>query len=122
MLYDQEFTDFSENSATLSREDKFALQLANNCTRLVDDHLEIPLPWNSSTQILPNNYVVTRKRLDFLQRRLLQDKQYKAGICKYIDKGYLDLVKSEQSDANKVWYMPHHGVFYPKKPNKLRIN
>ena len=47
MLYDQEFTDSSENSATLSREDKFALQLANNCTKLVDNHFEVPLPWNS---------------------------------------------------------------------------
>ena len=125
MLYDQEFTDSSENSATLSREDKFALQLANNCTRSVDDRFEVPLPWNSSTQILPNNYVVARKRLDFLQRRLLQDEQfceqYKAGMCKFIDKGYLELVTPEQSGANKVWYMPHHGVFHPKKPNKLRI-
>ena len=125
ILYDQEFTDSSENSATLSREDTFALQRANNCTRLVDDHFEVALPWNSSTQILPNNYVVARKRPDFLQRRLLQDEQfceqYKAGRCKYIDKGYLELVTSEQSGANRVWYMPHHGVFHPKKPNQLRI-
>ena len=124
MLYDQKFTDFSENSATLSCEDKFALQLANNCTRLVDNHFEVALPWNSSTQILPNNYVVARKRLDFLQRRLLQDEQfceqYKAGMCKYIDKGYLELVTSEQSGANRVWYMPYHRVFHLKKPNKLR--
>ena len=125
MWYDQEFTDSSENSATLSREDMFALQLANNCTRLVDKHFEVPLPWNSSTQILPNNYVLARKRVDFLQRRLLQDEQfceqYKAGMCKYIDKGYLELVTSESSGAIMVWYMPHHGVFHMKKPNKLRI-
>ena len=91
----------------------------------MDDHFEVPSPWNSSTQILPTNYVVARKRLDFLQRRLLQDEQFceqcKAGMCKYIDKGYLKLVTSEQAGANKVWYMPHHGVFHPKKPNKLRV-
>ena len=125
MLYDQEFTDSSESSATMSRGDKFALQLANNCTRLINDHFEVPLPWNSSTQILQNNYVVARKRLDFLQRRLLQDEQFceqcKAGMCKYIDKAYLELVTSEQSGDNNVWNMPHHGVFHPKKPNKLRI-
>ena len=32
-------------------------------------------------------------------------------MCKYIDKGYLELVTSEISGANKFWYMPHHGVF-----------
>ena len=69
--------------------------------------------------------MVAIKHLNFLPRRLLQDEQfceqYKAGMCKYIDKGHLELVTEEQYGANKVWYMPHHEVFHPKKPNKLRI-
>ena len=60
ILNGQEFTASSENSATLSRED--------NCTRFVDDHFEVHLPWNSSTQILPNNYVVAIKAPGFLTK------------------------------------------------------
>ena len=38
MLYDQEFADSSGSSATPSSEDKFTLQLVNDCTRFVSDH------------------------------------------------------------------------------------
>ena len=42
-------------------------------------------------------------------------------MCKYVNKCYLGLRTPAQSSANKVWYLLHHCVFHPKKPNKLRI-
>ena len=29
--------------------------------------------------------------------------------------------KSSLSDKGKVWYIPHHGIYHPKKPNKIRV-
>ena len=36
-----------------------------------------------------------------------------------IKKGYAE--KVERVEEN-VWYIPHHGVYHPKKPNKIRVN
>ena len=37
-------------------------------------------------------------------------------------KGYAEVVPSEQlvTESGKVWYIPHHGVYHPRK-KKLRV-
>ena len=40
----------------------------------------------------------------------------------YIDKGYAKKVSLDQlNNTNVNWYLPHHPVFHPKKPDKVRI-
>jgi hypothetical protein len=37
-------------------------------------------------------------------------------------RGYAELVPEDESNVgNKVWYIPHHGVYHPQKPDKLRV-
>lgn len=36
-----------------------------------------------------------------------------------IDKGYAEAAPQEEDD--KTWYIPHHGVVHPNKPNKVRV-
>ena len=43
-----------------------------------------------------------------------------------IENGFVERVKqgvSSLSDTEQpnVWYIPHHGVYYPKKPPKIRV-
>ncbi len=40
-----------------------------------------------------------------------------------IRKGYAEKVPPLKDEANeqKVWYIPHHGVYHPKKPTKIRV-
>jgi len=40
-----------------------------------------------------------------------------------IDMGYAEKVPEEsvEADPGKVWYIPHHGVYHPKKPKKIRV-
>ena len=40
-----------------------------------------------------------------------------------IDKGHAEAVPQDQAEPikGKVWYIPHHGVYHPKKPDKLRV-
>ena len=42
---------------------------------------------------------------------------------KIIAKGYAEEVPREEVSINNghVWYIPHHGVYYPKKPRKIRV-
>ena len=39
-----------------------------------------------------------------------------------INKGYTEKVPAEEVSLknNYVWYIPHHGVYHPKKPEKIR--
>lgn len=38
-----------------------------------------------------------------------------------LGKGYAEPVQEEDEDAEIIWYLPHHCVFNPNKPDKLRI-
>ncbi|XP_070569421.1 uncharacterized protein [Ptychodera flava] len=40
-----------------------------------------------------------------------------------IEKGYAIQVPNDELDRDdgKVWYIPHHGVYHPKKPEKIRV-
>ena len=39
-----------------------------------------------------------------------------------IEKGYAEKAPHERhNDDGKLWYIPHHGVYHPQKPNKIRV-
>lgn len=40
-----------------------------------------------------------------------------------INKGYAERVPQDAIavENGKTWYIPHHGVYHPKKPGKIRI-
>ena len=42
---------------------------------------------------------------------------------KIIEKGYAKTVPISQLNRNdrKVWYLPHHGIYHSKKPDKIRV-
>ena len=42
----------------------------------------------------------------------------------YINDGYAQLVPEsgvEGEEVGRIWYLPHHRVINPRKPNKLRV-
>ena len=48
---------------------------------------------------------------------------YVAFINEIINKGYAEKVPQKilKTDPGKAWYIPHHGVYHPKKPDKIRV-
>ena len=58
---------------------------------------------------------------------MLQNQQYRsdyvAFITDMIDKGYAEKVPQESLKIipDKIWYIPHHGVYHPKKPKKIQV-
>ena len=50
-------------------------------------------------------------------------KDYTAFMEANIAKGYAEKVpkESRSSENEKVWYIPHHGIYHSKKPGKIRV-
>ena len=40
-----------------------------------------------------------------------------------IGKGYAERVPEHElsNESNAAWYIPHHGIYHPQKPDKLRV-
>ena len=47
-------------------------------------------------------------------------KDYTAFMTEIIDRGDAEKVKNTAS-KDVTWYIPHHGVYHSKKPDKLRV-
>ena len=76
---------------------------------------------------LPINNFSALVQLKSLERRLEKTPELKASYAQTIkddfDKGYI--IQVEQLDCFRVdnpreWYLPHHPVFHPHKPGKVR--
>lgn len=55
---------------------------------------------------------------------MLRDVQYRSDYTKFVNtviaKGYAEKVpnNSDTVRPGKVWYLPHHGIYHPKKQDK----
>ena len=71
---------------------------------------------------LPNNRQQAVKRVPWQRKEYWND--YKAFINEIITKGYTEKVPQEileKTYPGKAWYIPHHDVYHPKKPDKIRV-
>ena len=134
--------DFLEHKAKwkhgLSKENRKFIQIAERgIQHREDDHYELLLPLKNETIEFPNNKTAALRRLGQLKRRFVgrNGQQYYEHnvefMKKLIENGYAESVP-EISEADQTshcqgrkkhnnWYIPHHGVYHPKKPNKIRV-
>ena len=91
----------------------------------VDGHYQLPIPWKNRDSPLPNNFQLAKSRLDSLRKKLKRDnltEHYDQEITKLLANGYAEKVpENEISNAQRVWYLPHHSVITEKKPDKVRV-
>ena len=131
-IYEAEFTGqqvryssiIAEPLGEMSHDDQQFLKQMNQETIKVDVHYVVPLPLKSKDDNLPNNRVLTLKRLNCFHRRFLKDNHfseiYKTFIADMIAKGYAR--KADNSGkSGRIWYIPHHGVVHPAKPGKVCV-
>ena len=90
----------------------------------VGNHYETPLPLRNPEMTPPNNKVMAGKRAHYLKSKFQKDEQYfspyKNLMNEIIEKGYARVSDRTPVDG-KLWYLPHHGVYHPAKPNKIRV-
>ena len=126
--------DFNEHDATvadsitssvdeISIEDKKFLDIVEKNTSKKDYHYVVPLPFRDGRLVMPNNRVEAFRRLMFLKQIFLKDQKffddYKTFMDNLLVKGYLK--QSEVVLSGKTLYIPHHDVYHPSKPGKVRV-
>ena len=129
IMYDEEVKDSSTmDEKGMSRDDHVWMdRVTASCSRLESGHYQIALPFRDDNPHLPNNRLMAERRLAGLKRKLATDgkfhQDYTASMTDMIEKGYAEPVPEEErkSDDGKTWYIPHHGVRHPQKPEKLRV-
>ena len=121
--HDATVADSITNSVDeISIKDKKFLDIVEKNSSKKDNHYVVPLPFKNDRLVMPNNRGEAFKRLMFLKRRFLKDQNFFDDYKKFIDnllKGYAK--QSEVVLSGKTWYIPHHGVYHPYMPDKLRV-
>ena len=112
----------------MSVEDKRAMCILESSAKLCNGNYELRLPWNNFPPVLANNRPAAEHRLALLKKRFIRDPnlltKYRESMDNLFDKGYATEVPEESlkvRDGKSLWYLPHHPVFNPNKPGKLRI-
>ncbi|XP_057302738.1 uncharacterized protein LOC130636904 [Hydractinia symbiolongicarpus] len=108
----------------LSLQDRKFLKLMDENVKLVDGHYQLPLPFNDPMCVFPTNKSEAIKRANSLKRKLQQNQRMHDDYCTFmktiLDKGYAQR-GDRACEKGRTWYLPHHGVYHPRKPNKIRV-
>ena len=123
-LIERDFTCSDE--ITVSQDDHKFLKILSDGIKLNSEgHYEMPLPFRDGNPQLPYNRHVALRRLHGLKRKFLANtehfKLYQDFVSEMLNKGDAEQVPREEIDAKAVWYIPHHGVYNPTKPGKIRV-
>ncbi|KAK0131196.1 hypothetical protein N1851_034101 [Merluccius polli] len=118
--YNHDFNEIVDDKE-MSVEDKRFVTIAEQSIKLQDGHYSIDLPFRNNSPVMPNNYQVAEQRLIGLKKKFNRSEQFRTEYTEFLEdvisKGYAEVVPQAevQRSDGKVWYIPHHGVFHPKK-------
>ncbi|XP_071944378.1 uncharacterized protein [Antedon mediterranea] len=88
-------------------------------------HYETALPFKDRKQIMPNNRAMADQRLLSLKRKMERNQKFKEDYIAFMEKqirqGHAEKVVKDNINYGRTWYIPHHGVYNPNKPNKIRV-
>ena len=85
------------------------------------------LPWRSAQPSLPNNRTLAEHRLKLFKKRFCKEpelfQRYSSVIDEHLQKGYCEKVPDESLNRSDgmVWYLTHHPVFHPNKPDNTTM-
>ena len=133
--YDQPLDEFLEQFWKIEAEgtqsesessnptDKEALDILKKTITYNGERYAIGFPWRKPLRI-ENNYCAALSQLKSLHKRLSNDIQlkelYEQTLTTDLQKFYVKPVEMQQPEPEKIWYLPHHPVFNPNKPGKVR--
>ena len=123
-MYDVDFHERKGDDKVSVEDKRFINMMKDNIERR-DGHFELPLPFKKDLK-LPNNRDQALKRLEQLKRKMQRNDQFHTDYIDFmnslIEHKYAERVPADelQLDNGRVWYIPHHGVYHPKKL-KIRI-
>ena len=121
---ESDFADTRPGEKNISQEDIQFLQVLKGRIRQNEcGHLEMPLPFKARPH-LPDNKRLALVRLKHLKRKLDRDPKFKNDYVKFMEGVFKDgdaEKADKQPESGSVWYIPHQGVYHPRKPEKIRV-
>ena len=123
-ILESDFKDTKGDNKTVSQENiMFLDKLKDSIKKNAQGHYEMPLSFKKRPS-LPDNKRLAEIRLSHLRRKFSRDEKYKGDYTKYIKdiikRGDVEEVPADGAQGER-WYIPHHGVYHPQKPDKLRV-
>ena len=121
---------FSDMPEKVSQDDIHVIKHWDANTKTVDGHYEIPVPWSDSTFIPPETRCMAKMPHDALCVRLNAKPEINVMCNKQpdnktmdtmISSGYAEEVPHADPPSDSSWYLPHHHVYSPAKPAKVRV-
>ena len=108
----------------LSVNDKRALSVWQETIRHHEGHYELAIPCKQRPVDLPVNIDIAKQRLSCLRMRFMGQPElhavYRDGMESLL-RDYAEEVPADEIDSRPAWYLPHHPVRNPNKPEKTRI-
>ena len=106
---------------TTTRDGRKTMGLFELSCKKLDGRYKIGLLWKEGPAKLPNNYPLAKQHLESLERSLSKNPDKAAGYNSAIreyetNKWTQRLTESEiKNTKSPVYYLPHHGIYRPKK-------
>ena len=139
-----------DNTTSLSQEDRRFLEIMETkIHKNQRGNWEMPLPFPSSNIAMPNNRSLAVNRLNSLLRTFKKKPKIKEDYLQFMgnvfNRGHAVPVPQEEMSApsshpemnerglpdqeqttktrneGRIWYLPHFGVYHPKKPDQIRV-
>ncbi len=126
-MFELDFNEQHHGKSQYSQEDKRFIEKMESETNYVDGHYEMPLPFHKEDVYMPMNKAQAILRVNWLKKKLSRNSKLHQGYVKFmnniLEKKYARKVPDDhpEPEPGKVWYLPHHGVYHPKKIYKLRV-
>ena len=108
----------------ISYEHKRFLKILQKEILKVGKHHQLPSLLRNKNMNLPNNWNMVEKMLMHLERQFQKDFKFCEDYNKFMEeitsRGYAREAETNPSDG-RTWYLPHHGVYHPRKPSRLKV-
>ena len=122
-------TDVSTNQLSKHhlafKEDNKFLTIMNSEGNIVEGHYELPLPFRNHEVRMPNNKTQAVHRAASIKRKFMRNKQFYNDYTKFmnnlLEKGYAEVSDADPVENGNTWFIPHHGIYHPKKTGKIRV-
>ena len=117
--YNEEFTEANADAERgLSMEDRRPRKIMDQSATLVNGNYQLKHPFRKDPPNLPDSFAVAERRLKWLKFH----SQYSSGLEKYHKEGSSRQVPDGKvSNLKPIWYLPHHAVWHPRKPEEPRV-
>ena len=129
-IYSADFTEQStpalkESNCEMSVEHRRFMKIMNRECAREGKYYKLSLPLRDEDQDFSNNRKMAELRLHNLKKRFRHDKKFHEVYANFmqdmISKGHAELQDEKKCQQDKVWYIPHHAIFHPSKPGKLKV-